>query len=76
MVEVSEPGTEAPPAPPGVVDQFAVLFQFDIEEEIQYLDMAIGSCVPKSKDELNRLEDYLADRVAECSATLLERKEL
>ena len=30
------PGTDAPPAPPEVVDQLAVLFQFDAEVAIQY----------------------------------------
>jgi hypothetical protein len=34
------PGTEAPLAPPDVVDQLAVLFQLDTEEAIQYRSAA------------------------------------
>ncbi len=52
-------GTEAPPAPPELADQLAVLFQVAAEAEIQYRVAASAGCAnamnaPKRNNEIHK----------------------
>jgi hypothetical protein len=49
-----EPGTEAPGAPPEVVDQFKILFQLERSEPTQYRLAAFAPAVKKRKKVVKR----------------------